>query len=291
MRMGIVASLLLLTATVPATAQVSISISIGSYPNFMVVPGYPVYYAPDVGTNFFFYDGYYWVYQNDNWYSSSWYNGPWEFVDPMYVPIYVLQVPVRYYRRPPPYFRGWQSDRAPRWNDHWGRGWAERRSDWDRPQHEANVAPAPLPDYQRRYSGKDYPRGDEQRTLQQQNYHYHPQNTAARSDTGRPPDERRSEAAQPGVQPRSTYDVKAAKRDQPPRPTPQREQEQQSRPSPQQEQQRAPDRAGAGVAVRKSSEPAHDSEQKQQGDQPAGKGRNQDKGKNEDKDQRDNHDR
>ncbi len=100
MRIGLVASLLLLTATVPATAQVSLSINIGSYPNLRPVPGYPVYYAPDLGANYFFYDGLYWLYQDDNWYSSSWYDGPWDSVDPMYVPIYILQVPVRYYRRP-----------------------------------------------------------------------------------------------------------------------------------------------------------------------------------------------
>ncbi len=249
MRIAVVASLLLLTATVPATAQVSISISIGAYPNFMVVPGYPVYYAPDVGANFFFYDGYYWVYQDDNWYSSSWYNGPWDLVDPMYVPIYVLQVPVRYYRRPPLYFRGWQPDHAPRWNDHWGRGWAERRSDWDRPERAANVAPAPLPDYQRRYSGKDYPRGDQQRALQHQNYHYHTQSAGDRPNAGRQPDGRRSEAAQPINQERPSRHIDQARRDQPqwtlqqeqqPRPTPQRQQERQPRPALQQQQERQP---------------------------------------------------
>ena len=178
MRIRLMACLLLLTATVPAAAQLSIGISIGSYPSFMVVPGYPVYYAPDVGANYFFYDGLYWVYQDDNWYSSSWYNGPWEPVGPMYVPIYILQIPVRYYRRPPQYFRGWQPDRPPRWNDHWGRDWAQHRQDWDRPRQDAHPAPAPLPDYQRRYSGRDYPRGDQQQVLRQQNYHYQPQHPA-----------------------------------------------------------------------------------------------------------------
>src|SRR5258706_346573 len=238
MRIAMVASLLLLTATVPATAQVSVSINIGAYPNFMIVPGYPVYYAPDVGANFFFYDGYYWVYQDDNWYSSTWYNGPWGFVDPMFVPIFVLQIPVRYYRRPPQYFGGWQPDRAPRWNDHWGRAWAERRRDWDRPQRAASVAPAPLPDYQRRYSGRDYPRGDRQQALQQQNYHYHPQNTA-RPDSGRQPDDGRSVATQPGRQERPSRQTDQARLDRP-RPTPQQVQERWQRPAPQQEQQRPP---------------------------------------------------
>ena len=160
MRYGLLVSLLLLGAPIPAIAQVSIGITIGSYPQFVPVPGYPVYYAPGVSLNFFFYDGLYWVYQNDRWYSSDWYDGPWDWVDPYYVPVYVLQVPVRYSRQPPAYFRGWQADRAPRWDDHWGREWVQRRAGWDRPLRA--VVPAPLPDYQRQYRGNNYPRSDQQ---------------------------------------------------------------------------------------------------------------------------------
>ena len=43
----------------------------------MPVPGYPVYYAPGLVSNYFFNDGMYWVYQDDNRYASSWHNGPW----------------------------------------------------------------------------------------------------------------------------------------------------------------------------------------------------------------------
>jgi hypothetical protein len=233
MRIRLVASVLLLLATVPAAAQVSIGITIGSYPSFMAVPGYPVYYAPGVGANYFFYDGLYWVYQDDNWYSSSWYNGPWDAIDPMYVPIDVLQVPVRYYIRPPRYFTGWQPDRPPRWNDHWGRDWSQRRQDWDRPRHEMNSAPAPLPDYQRRYSGKDYPRADQQRALQQQNYRYHPQNTNAGRAPGRPSDERRPSPVQSNAPVQSQQ-----KPQQKPRQTPQpRPQDQHVGPAPQQNRQ------------------------------------------------------
>lgn len=64
------------------------------------VPGYPVYYAPDLDANLFFYDGVYWVYSQDGWYASSWYDGPWDLIEPEYVPYFVLRVPVRYYRRP-----------------------------------------------------------------------------------------------------------------------------------------------------------------------------------------------
>jgi hypothetical protein len=60
-----------------ADVQVSIGINVPIYPRLVVVPGYPVYYAPQLDSNYFFYDGLYWVFQDDNWYQSSWYNGPW----------------------------------------------------------------------------------------------------------------------------------------------------------------------------------------------------------------------
>jgi hypothetical protein len=96
-------SMLLLAAVTPAVAQLSISIglptlSIGInlpvYPELEQVPGYPVYYAPQVNSNYFFYDGMYWVFQSDNWYASSWYNGPWALVSPMAVPVFMLRIPV-----------------------------------------------------------------------------------------------------------------------------------------------------------------------------------------------------
>src|SRR6185369_17760696 len=124
----IVMSMLLCTITF-AEAQVSIGIglpnvSIGInlpvFPELVPVPGYPVYYAPHMDANYFFYDGMYWVYQGDNWYASSWYNGPWGIVEPEVVPLFILRVPVRYYRQPPVYFRAWQSNAPPRWGEHWG---------------------------------------------------------------------------------------------------------------------------------------------------------------------------
>ena len=57
---------------------VNIGIHYSTYPDLVRIPGYPVYYAPRVNSNFFFYDGLYWVFQSDNWYASSWYNGPWD---------------------------------------------------------------------------------------------------------------------------------------------------------------------------------------------------------------------
>lgn len=154
---------------------VSIGINMPAYPRLVRVPGYPVYYDPYVSLNFFFYDGLYWVFQGDHWYVSSWYNGPWDLVDPYDVPLYVLRVPVRYYRHPPQYFRGWRADAPPRWGDHWGRNWEERRSGWDRWDRHAIPPPAPLPRYQRQYSGERYPRAvEEQHTIRSERYRYQP---------------------------------------------------------------------------------------------------------------------
>jgi hypothetical protein len=161
--------------------NVSIGINLPAYPRLVVVPGYPVYYAPYMQANYFFYDGMYWVFQGDNWYASSWYNGPWMFVEPYAVPVYVLRVPVRYYRQPPAYFRGWRSDAPPRWSNHWGREWEQQRSGWDRWDRRAAPAPAPLPSYQRQYSGDRYPRQvEQQRELQQERYRYQPRDPVVR---------------------------------------------------------------------------------------------------------------
>ena len=159
----------------------SIGIHVGDYPRLVAVPGYPVYYAPRLQANFFFYDGMYWVFANDDWYASYWYNGPWSYVSPMAVPVYLLRVPVRYYRHPPPYFRGWRHDAPPRWGYHWGHEWERRRSGWDRWNHRAVPPLAPLPAYQRRYSGDSYPRQlERQRTLHQQYYRYQPREPVVR---------------------------------------------------------------------------------------------------------------
>ncbi|MDO9164644.1 MAG: hypothetical protein Q7U13_00920, partial [Rhodoferax sp.] len=133
--LGIALALSILPATA-LHAQVSVGIQIGvnvpSYPTLVAVPGYPVYYDPQASANYFFYDGLYWVYTDDNWYASSWYNGPWELTSRDYVPLFVLRIPVRYYRHPPSYFSGWRADAPPRWDEHWGRDWAQRRPGWDR---------------------------------------------------------------------------------------------------------------------------------------------------------------
>ena len=158
-----------------AYPDVNIGINYSMYPDLVRIPGYPVYYAPRVDSNYFFYDGLYWVFQADNWYASSWYNGPWDRVGYYDVPVYVLRVPVRYYRQPPSYFRSWRADAPPRWGDRWGRDWEQRRSGWDRWDRGSAPAPAPLPTYQRNYSGDHYPRAvEQQHTIRSEQYRYQP---------------------------------------------------------------------------------------------------------------------
>lgn len=154
---------------------VSIGLNLPAYPQMTIVPGYPVYYAPHVSSNYFFYDGRYWVYEDDRWFASGWYNGPWQAVGREYVPSYLLRVPVRYYRRPPPQFRGWSREAPPRWDEQWGHDWAQSRHGWDQRDHHAVPAAAPLPAYQRHYAGERYPHAvEQQQSIRSSNYHYQP---------------------------------------------------------------------------------------------------------------------
>ena len=160
---------------------VSIGINLPTFPDLQRVPGYPVYYAPDAPGNYFYFDGLYWVLQGEDWYASSWYNGPWQRVMPLYVPAYVLRVPVYYYRQPPPYFSRWRANAPPRWDEHWGREWQLRRPGWDHWDHHAAPPPAPLPTYQRRYPQSRYPQETaRQQAIRAENFHYQPREPVSR---------------------------------------------------------------------------------------------------------------
>lgn len=193
----ILASCVLFEFSPPALAQVRIGIGLPSvrlginvavFPNLVPVPGYPVYYDPRLDSNLFFYDGLYWVYAEDNWYASSWYNGPWDLISPEMVPDFVLRVPLRFYRRPPAYFRGWDRDAPPRWAEHWGRDWDERRRGWDHWDRASIPERAPLPLYQREYARGRYPSPERQRDLRDRNYHYRPHDEVVRHHFEQVPD-------------------------------------------------------------------------------------------------------
>src|SRR5436189_6151531 len=85
-----VAAILALTAPARA-ADVHVGINIGvppppppivieTPPPLVVVPSTPVYYAPDVPYNFFYYGGLYYVVHDGYWYSARSPPGPWVFV-------------------------------------------------------------------------------------------------------------------------------------------------------------------------------------------------------------------
>jgi hypothetical protein len=224
MRTLLIVLWMLLGAVAAASAQVSVGIampgvSIGinlpAYPQLVRVPGYPVYYAPQMNSNYFFYDGLYWVYQRDNWYASSWYNGPWGLVGAEAVPLYVLRVPVRYYRQLPAYFHGWRSDAPPRWDEHWGNAWSQNHSGWNNWNRSAVPAPAPLPSYQRQYSGNRYPQAEQQQALQSRNYRYQPQDAAVQqhyqAQRTSPPHQQAAPTSHPQSAPPSQREQKPSK--------------------------------------------------------------------------------
>lgn len=187
----------------------TIGINLPAYPYLVLVPGYPVYYAPRLDSNYFFYDGLYWVFVEDNWYVSYWYNGPWEMVYPDYVPLFILRVPVYYYRWPPLYFRSWWRGGPPHWGERWGRDWEHRHTGWNQWDMSTAPAPAPLPDYQREYFGTRYPTPDRQRELHRQHYRYVPQDSVVRqhvvrrealpAQTYQPPRQERQQGDMPRV--------------------------------------------------------------------------------------------
>lgn len=276
MRKQLIVLGILLHFAAPAPAQVSfgfgfqtdnVSISLSTYPNLVRVPGYPVYYASGLNSNYFFYDGMYWVFETDRWYSSEWYNGPWMMVEPAYIPVYLLRVPVRYYRRPPEFFVGWQANSPPRWNDHWGNDWARQRSGWDRWDRRAMPAPAPLPTYQRKYSGDRYPSRDQQPVLQQRNYRHEArdpmvrqQSEAARPTRSQPePGQRGRDEAQQRRNPEPSAapprPAPAVRQDAPEAPQPQRARDRQEA----QRQERTAPRAEERQAPRTNPQPQRES--------------------------------
>jgi hypothetical protein len=168
-------------------------------------------------------------------------------VTPDAVPLFVLRVPVRYYRQPPAYFGGWRLDAPPHWGEHWGNAWEQRQSGWNRWDRGAVPAPAPLPVYQRQYAGSRYPRVEQQQALQSVNYRYQPQEAvvqqhyqaqraqaesapspqaapgAPRQRTAAPQD-RHAAGRPPSPQQGPAADVRERPQAQPPQAAPQREQ-------------------------------------------------------------------
>ena len=277
MRTLLIALTTLLCTLHPAQAQISVGIaapgiSIGInvpvYPQMMQVPGYPVYYDPSANSNYFFYDGLYWVYSDDNWYQSGWYDGPWQSVEPEYVPLFVLRVPVRYYRQPPPYFRGWRADASPRWGEHWGHDWEQRHGDWDRWDRRSAPAAAPLPIYQRQYSGDRYPRAvEEQHSIRSDHYRYRPQEAATQRhfDPQDNAGSQRGEPQRPQRQDPERQPQRQSQQQQPSQQQQQREQrQQQQQQREQQQEQRQQEQSQRRQEQSERQQPANQQQRAQQ---------------------------
>jgi len=141
------AALCLLLAT-PAAAGVNLNIGIGvpvgppvvvvapppppqvmapAPPSVVVIPGTPVYYAPGLNVDIFFYGGFWWTPYQNYWYRSSYYSGPW-------LPV---QRPPRVFFNLPPHYRDYAVRERPipygQFRQHW-RDWDRDRrgGDWDR---------------------------------------------------------------------------------------------------------------------------------------------------------------
>jgi hypothetical protein len=104
---GAVAAMLV-TATSATAQDVKIDIGLGvppivltAPPQLVVVPGTPVYYAPDVSADLFFYRGRYYAVANGVWSRAPAYQGPWAVIQLGQVPPPVVAVPVEYYKVPP----------------------------------------------------------------------------------------------------------------------------------------------------------------------------------------------
>jgi hypothetical protein len=147
MRQLVLAALIVSALAAPAYAQVQVNVGIQlpGPPTLAVIPGAPVYYAPSAPANVFFYGSQYWLFHGSGWYAGPTWSGPWVVVEPVYVPVPILRVPVRYYHVPPPHWKGWRRDGPPRWDGHWGREWREasherewreREEDWKHDKHD-----------------------------------------------------------------------------------------------------------------------------------------------------------
>jgi len=121
-----------------AQAQVSVDLGIhlGSPPKLVAVPESLVMYAPAVKGNFFFYAGHYYVFRKGVWYMGPRHDGPWAVVEREFVPRPLLAVPVHYYRVPPPEWRRWHAEAAPRWEPVYGRRWEEHHEGAREERHE-----------------------------------------------------------------------------------------------------------------------------------------------------------
>ena len=94
------------------TDNVSLGIRIGEEPRLVVVPGTPVYEAPTLPYNYFYYGGRFYLYHEGPWLRVASYNGPWTVIAIEQVPRPILRVPAEHYRARPEH---WKRSGPPPW--------------------------------------------------------------------------------------------------------------------------------------------------------------------------------
>jgi hypothetical protein len=112
---SLVGMVALLTPGKAAHAGVDVHIGVGvpvlpavvipAPPAVVMIPNMPVYYAPDVGMDLFFYSGSWYRRHDDHWFRASYYNGPWAYTQPSHVPAVFMHMPAHYNRIPPGHAR------------------------------------------------------------------------------------------------------------------------------------------------------------------------------------------
>jgi hypothetical protein len=156
-----IVALLLFLVPLPVSAQVQVNLGINfsAPPPLVVVPEVQsVQYVPSAAENVFFYGGQYWAYSNAGWYYAGGYNGPWVLAAPQFVPQPLLIVPVTYYRRPPPEWRGYHPGIPPRWGNNYGRSWQGHRETFVAPQGQPyHQQPASRPPPPREQAVREQP--------------------------------------------------------------------------------------------------------------------------------------
>jgi hypothetical protein len=70
-------------------------------PQLVLVPGMPVYYAPDMPYTYFVHAGIAYVFHEGRWFRARTHRGPWTAMDVRHLPAPIRRVPVAYYRVPP----------------------------------------------------------------------------------------------------------------------------------------------------------------------------------------------
>ena len=89
----------------------------GAPPEFMAVQGSPVYYAPNLPDDYFYYGGQFYLFQGGTWYYAPSRRSSWVVVAVRDMPEPILLVPVEYYKKPPGH---WKKKGPPPWAPAWG---------------------------------------------------------------------------------------------------------------------------------------------------------------------------